>query len=141
MRKLLLLLLLIIAMPVIGRLAIPVTTGIVQDDVKASIERGKEVYTLNCLSCHQVNGEGLSGVYPPLAKSNHLTKDQGKSITIILTGQHEEINVNGVKYNIPMAAMNYLTDQQIADVLNYIGKSWGNEFNTVTPSQVKAKRN
>ena len=111
-----------------------------QDEVAQSVERGKEVYTSQCISCHQPNGEGLSGVYPPLAGSDHLSKDQEKSISIILKGQNEEINVKGIKYSVPMPAMNSLTDQQIADVLNYMGRSWGNQFNVVTPSQVKAKR-
>jgi nitrite reductase (NO-forming) len=112
-----------------------------QDDLAQSVERGKEVYTSQCMSCHQPNGEGLSGVYPPLAGSDHLTKDQEKSISIILMGQNEEITVKGIKYTVPMPAINSLTDQQIADVLNYMGRSWGNEFNPVTPSQVKSKRN
>jgi mono/diheme cytochrome c family protein len=111
-----------------------------QDELSGSLERGKEVYILNCLGCHQAAGEGLSGVYPPLAKSDHLSTDQSKSITILLKGQQEEIIVNGASYSVPMAPLNQLTDQQVADVLNYIGNSWGNQFNTVTPSQVKSKR-
>lgn len=111
-----------------------------QDELAQSVERGKEVYTAQCMSCHQPNGEGLSGVYPPLAGSDHLTKDQEKSISIILEGQNEEITVKGTKYSVPMPAMNTLTDQQIADVLNYMGRSWGNQFNEVTPAQVKSKR-
>jgi mono/diheme cytochrome c family protein len=111
-----------------------------QDELAQSVERGKEVYSAQCMSCHQPNGEGLSGVYPPLAGSDHLTKDQEKSISIILKGQNEQITVKGTKYSVPMPAMNTLTDQQIADVLNYMGHSWGNQFNTVTPAQVKSKR-
>ncbi len=111
-----------------------------QDEIARSVERGKEVYTAQCMSCHQANGEGLSGVFPPLAGSDHLTRDQEKSISIILKGQNEEITVNGIKYSVPMAAMNTLTDQEVADVLNYIGRSWGNQFNAVTPAQVKSQR-
>jgi len=48
--------------------------------------------------------------------------------------------VNGIKYNIPMAPVSHLSDQEIADVLNYIGSSWGNTFNRVTPAEVKAQR-
>jgi len=112
-----------------------------QDEVAQSVERGKAVYNAQCMSCHMAKGEGLPGVYPPLAGSDHLSKDQDKSISIILKGQNEEITVNGTKYSVPMAAMNSLSDQQVADVLNYIGNSWGNQFNTVTPAQVKSKRN
>jgi len=111
-----------------------------QDEMAQSVERGKEVYTAQCMNCHQPNGEGLSGVYPPLAGSDHLTRDQEKSISIILKGQNEEITVKGTTYSVPMPAMNSLTDQQIADVLNYVGHSWGNQFNAVTPAQVKSKR-
>jgi nitrite reductase (NO-forming) len=111
-----------------------------QDEMAQSVERGKEVYTAQCMSCHQPNGEGLSGVYPPLAGSDHLTKDQEKSISVILEGQNEEITVKGTTYSVPMPAMNSLTDQQVADVLNYMGRSWGNQFNAVTPAQVKSKR-
>ena len=111
-----------------------------QDETAKSVERGKEVYTAQCMSCHQANGEGLPGVYPPLAGSDHLSKDQEKSILVILKGQNEEYMVKGIKYSVPMPAMNSMTDQQIADVLNYMGRSWGNQFNTVTPAQVKSKR-
>lgn len=112
-----------------------------QDEIAQSVARGKDVYITQCMGCHQANGEGLSGVYPPLAGSDHLTKNQDKSIAIILNGQNEEITVNGTKYSVPMPALNSLTDQEVADVLNYMGQSWGNQFNVVTPAQVKSKRN
>jgi nitrite reductase (NO-forming) len=135
------LLLIILVLPAMYSAIIPRRLTPSQDEVAKSVERGKEVYTTQCMSCHQANGEGLSGVYPPLAGSDHLTKDQEKSIVIILMGQNEEITVKGIKYSVPMPAMNSLTDQQIADVLNYMGHSWGNQFNVVTPDQVKSKRN
>jgi mono/diheme cytochrome c family protein len=112
-----------------------------QDEVAQSVARGKDVYITQCMGCHQANGEGLSSVYPPLAGSDHLSKNQDKSISIILAGQNEEITVNGTKYSVPMPAISTLTDQEVADVLNYIGHSWGNQFNVVTPAQVKSKRN
>lgn len=116
------------------------TPGVFQEIPAESISRGKDIYAAQCLSCHQMNGEGLAGVYPPLSKSDHLTKDQSSSITVLLKGQSEPITVNGIKYSIPMAPMNQLSDQEIADVLNYIGTSWGNDFKGVTAAEVKAKR-
>lgn len=133
-------LLFLLALPGIYSIPVPRVMIPSQDETAQSVERGKEVYAAQCMSCHQTNGDGLSGVYPPLAGSDHLTKDQDKSIAVILKGQNEEITVNGTKYSVPMPAMNSLTDQQVADVLNYIGHSWGNQFNTVTPAQVKSKR-
>lgn len=108
--------------------------------LQESMKRGKEVYTLYCQSCHLGNGEGIEGVNPPVAKTNYL-KDAKKNIDIILNGQSGEITVNGKKYNAFMPAQNYLTDQQIADVLNYIRNSWGNKYPIITPAQVKVERN
>lgn len=104
-----------------------------------SMERGNEVYILHCQSCHMENGEGIEGVNPPVAKTTYL-KDTKKNIGIILNGQTGEVTVNGKKYNAIMNPMNYLDDQQIADVLNYIRNSWGNKYPIVTPAQVKAER-
>jgi nitrite reductase (NO-forming) len=84
-------------------------------------------------------GEGLEGVYPPLAKTNYL-KDTKKLIEIVLKGQSGEIMVNGKKYNTDMPAQAYLTDEQIADVLTYVRSSWGNKYPAVKPTQVKAQR-
>lgn len=108
-------------------------------DLQESMKRGKEVYTLYCQNCHMENGEGTEGVNPPLAKTTYL-KDIKKNIGYILNGQTGEITVNGKKYNAIMNPLNYLDDQQIADVLNYVRNSWGNKYPAVTPAQVKAER-
>jgi mono/diheme cytochrome c family protein len=106
---------------------------------KQDKKKGKELYILNCQSCHMENGEGLEGVYPPLAKTNYL-KDTKKIIDIILNGQSGEITVNGKNYNTDMPAQANLSDQQIADVLTYIRSSWGNKYPAIKSTQVKAQR-
>lgn len=110
--------------------------------LEQSIKRGAELYTTNCLSCHMQNGEGLDGVYPPLAKADFLAKDKTgkKAIGAVLNGLEGELVVNGKSYNVPMPAQNYLTDEQIADVLNYVRNSWGNKAKAITESMVKAER-
>ncbi|MES2005228.1 MAG: cytochrome c [Bacteroidota bacterium] len=106
-----------------------------------SIEKGKEVYTTYCQNCHMADGKGTSGVFPPLAKSDYLKKPVKLMIDNILKGQTGEVTVNGVKYNGQMLPLNYLTDEQVADVLNYVYNSWGNKSATaVTPAQVKKAR-
>jgi mono/diheme cytochrome c family protein len=108
-------------------------------DLKASIERGKEVYDANCTSCHMEKGEGLEGAFPPLAKSDYLMADKARSIKQILNGASGEVVVNGKTYNGEMPAMD-LTDEQVSDVLNYVRNSWGNKGAAVTPAEVKAQR-
>jgi mono/diheme cytochrome c family protein len=109
-------------------------------DLKQSIKRGADVYLIQCLQCHQENGEGLEGVYPPLTKSDYLMADKKRSILQTLKGVSGEIKVNGKIYNGEMAAFETLTDEEISDVLNYVRNSWGNKGAAVTPSEVKGLR-
>jgi mono/diheme cytochrome c family protein len=108
-------------------------------DLKASITRGKDVYTTYCLSCHQENGEGIESVYPPLAKSDYLMADKKRSIQQVLKGVTGEIKVKGVVYNTDMPGVD-ISDQEVSDVLNYIRNSFGNKGAAVSPSEVKALR-
>src|SRR6187402_3007147 len=73
-------------------------------DLKASITRGQEVYTGNCMSCHLEQGEGIENVYPPLAKSDYLKGDKNKLTNQVLHGISGEIKVNDVTYNGEMTA-------------------------------------
>lgn len=110
-------------------------------DLKKSIERGTEVYNTYCITCHLVGGNGIADVYPPLAKTTYLKNPAKTLINIILLGQNGEITVDNKTYNGQMPAQNYLTDEQVADVLNYTRNSFGNKIPTaITPQQVKALR-
>lgn len=108
-------------------------------DLKASILRGKEIYTMQCMSCHMEAGEGLEGVYPPLAKSDYLMADKKRSIQQVLYGVSGEMKVNGVVYNSEMQGFD-LSDEEASDVVNYIRNSWGNKGEAVKPSDVKSSR-
>lgn len=108
-------------------------------DLKASIARGKDVYTAQCISCHQEQGEGIEDVFPPLAKSDYLMADKTRSIKQTLQGVSGEITVNGKKYSGEMTGFD-LTDEEVSDVLNYIRNSWGNKGAAVTPQEVVAAR-
>ncbi|MDO5979988.1 c-type cytochrome [Flavivirga spongiicola] len=96
------------------------------DPLKESIQRGHEIYTDFCVSCHLPNGKGVEKVYPPLANSDYLIKNREASIRGIKYGQKSEIVVNGQTYNGYMAPMG-LSNDEVADVMNYITNSWGNK--------------
>ena len=108
-------------------------------DLKASIARGKEVYTTYCISCHMEQGEGIEGIYPPLAKSDYLMKDKKRAIQQVLYGVSGPIKVNGKDYDTEMTGFD-LNDQEASDVVNYIRNSFGNKGGVVTPAEVKAVR-
>lgn len=104
-------------------------------DLKASMERGKSVYEAQCMSCHMAEGEGLAGVFPPLAKADYL-KNKSRLVKIVLLGARGPMKVNGVEYNGEKAGFS-LTDEQVSDVLNYIRNSWGNKGEPVRPAEVQ----
>jgi nitrite reductase (NO-forming) len=108
-------------------------------DLKASIERGKSIYTTQCITCHLEQGEGIATVYPPLAKSDYLMADKVRSIKQVLNGVTGTITVNGVAYDGVMTGFD-MTDTEVSDVLNYIRNSFGNKGAAVTPADVKTAR-
>jgi mono/diheme cytochrome c family protein len=108
-------------------------------NLKESIERGKDIYITNCLTCHLDQGEGIEDVYPPLAKADYLMADKKRSIHQVLYGATGEMKVNGEIYNTEMVGID-LNDQQASDVLNYIRNSFGNKGSAVTPDEVKVSR-
>jgi nitrite reductase (NO-forming) len=108
-------------------------------DLKASTERGKEIYLRNCISCHMEQGEGLEGIFPPLAKSDYMLADKKRAIQQTLYGVSGEMTVNGKLYNGEMNAFD-LTDEQTSDLMNYIFNSFENKVGAITPADVKAAR-
>ena len=106
-------------------------------DLKSSIARGQEIYSVQCITCHMEKGEGIEGAFPPLAKSDYLMADKIRSIKQIRSGVSGEIKVNGAIYNGDMPAVE-LTDEQVSDVLNFVRNSWGNKGEAIKPGDVKA---
>ena len=102
--------------------------------LEQSITDGEEIYLDFCIQCHLDNGEGVSGVFPPLAKSDYLMNNIEMSIRGLKYGLSGPIVVNGEQYNGIMQNQG-LDDVEIADVMNYILNNWGNEFNKVITAE------
>jgi nitrite reductase (NO-forming) len=106
------------------------------------IEKGKQVYMNLCFACHQPDGKGLPGAFPPLARSDYMLADRDRSIRTVLKGMTGPVTVNGVTYNSAMPPQEaVLTDTQVADVLTYVYNAWGNTGDAFKAEQVKAIRN
>ena len=104
--------------------------------LEQSIADGKEIYNDFCVQCHLDNGEGVSGVFPPLAKSDYLLKNVEMSIRGLKYGLSGPIVVNGEEYNGVMQNQG-LDNLEIADVMNFILNNWGNESKEIiTENQV-----
>ena len=101
---------------------------------------GESTYKAACLACHQANGKGLPGAFPPLAGSDYLLKDKVRAITTVLHGKTGPIVVNNQKFDSVMPPMQQLSDVEIANVLTYVSNAWGNKGWLVSATDVKAAR-
>lgn len=99
---------------------------------------GKTIYTNFCMQCHGANGQGVPNIYPPLAGSDWLSEKRTESIHAVKYGLNGKIKVNGKTYDNVMLPLG-LTNQEIADVMNYVMTSWGNtQEKPVTEDEVSA---
>ena len=101
---------------------------------------GEVLFKGTCSACHQDQGQGIPGVFPPLAKSDYLMADKQRSIRVVLEGLQGRIDVNGVGYQNVMPPLANLTDHEIADVLTYVRNAFGNQGEAVTDAEVAAVR-
>ena len=107
---------------------------------------GKKNYELVCITCHQSNGQGVPGVYPPLADSEWVNGSEERIIRIVLHGLKGPVTVKGTTYGTAampvfgkVAGSGYnWSDDKIAAVLTYVRASFGNKASAITPEQVAA---
>lgn len=108
-------------------------------DMAERILFGQRVYDQNCLACHQPDGMGISGAFPPLAGSDYLLSEPERAINVLLKGMSGKVTVSGKEYNGVMPAVQ-LSDEKVANVLTFILNTWGNNGGEIKPSQVAEKR-
>lgn len=107
-----------------------------QDQIGA----GQQLFAGTCSVCHQANGAGLPGVFPPLAKSDWLSQDAKRAIDVVLHGLSGKVKVNGKDYDSVMPPMNQLNDDEVANILTYVLNSWGNPGGSISADDVKKRR-
>jgi cytochrome c oxidase subunit 2 len=87
--------------------------------VEELVARGESLYAVNCVACHQTNGQGISGIFPALAGSDIVLNNKERNIEILMEG------VQGAAMN----SFSYLSEVELAAVITYTRQSWGNENN------------
>ncbi|QRO34376.1 nitrite reductase, copper-containing [Chromobacterium violaceum] len=117
----------------------PVNAEPPQTREPAPADHGRAVFSKNCVVCHQANAQGLDGVFPPLANSDLIQKNPLEAAKIIVGGRAGPITVNGVGYNGVMPALD-LSDQEVADALNYVSTQFNHGKPVVTVDEVKKLR-
>ena len=103
--------------------------------VEDQVNAGQVLFAGTCSTCHQANGAGMPGVFPPLAKSDYIAADPKRVPQIILHGLQGPVKVNGQDYNSLMPPMSQLTDDEVANIATYVLNSWGNPGGHVSKAE------
>jgi nitrite reductase (NO-forming)/hydroxylamine reductase len=104
------------------------------------ISHGEKLYVANCAACHQTNGKGLTGAFPPLVESDYIAESPMNAVAAVINGLSGKITVNGTNYTSVMPNLSYLSDSDVADVVTYVINSFGNKGGEVNAAQVAAAR-
>lgn len=103
---------------------------------------GQQIYNNNCASCHQASGLGISGVFPPLSRSEWVTGEDPRLVArILLYGMVGPVTVAGVEYNSmmpPFGAM--FSDEELAALATFIRSNWDNKASPVTADIIAEER-
>jgi nitrite reductase (NO-forming) len=111
----------------------------VVDSAGIKYPEGEAVYNKTCVACHQSNGEGVAGAFPPLAGADYMLADKNRAIHQVIHGSSGEIVVNGTTYNGIMPPQE-LTFEEVRDVMNYVLNAWGNKGGEVTLQDVENQK-
>ena len=101
---------------------------------------GAQVFTANCVACHQAHGKGLPGVFPPLDGSEWVNGDERVLANILLHGINGDITVAGQAFKGSMPAFAQLSDAELAAVLSHVRSAWSNKSGAVSPDLLGKER-
>lgn len=108
--------------------------------VKVDESLGARIYNSYCASCHQADGKGATGRFPPIYATDWVSGDKNRLIGIVLNGLEGSIEVNGEIYDNVMPPHTFLDDEEVAALLSHIRQNFGNAASAVSPEEVAAVR-
>lgn len=115
------------------------TPDIVRDDLQKSLSAGEKLYNTFCGTCHQKDGKGVPGRFPPLTP-NPFIRDSKKLTEIALHGLSGSVEIDGEVYDGVMPPHNFLSDQDLASILTFIRGNFGNQLPEVTQEYIRENR-
>lgn len=103
---------------------------------------GKTLYAQHCATCHQLDGLGVEGHYPPLAGNGVTTMSDPRALVLVtLNGLKPLPTASGAPMPAEMPAFAaQLSDAEVASILSYVRSNWGNRAGAVKADEVKAMR-
>jgi mono/diheme cytochrome c family protein len=110
------------------------------ESIKVAIDGGA-IFQSQCAACHQAAGQGIPGVFPPLAESEWVNGKPEVLINILLHGVNGKLNVKNIEYNGQMPAFkDKFKDNELAALLSYIRSAWGNKADAVDVNLISSVR-
>ena len=98
---------------------------------------GAALFSAHCSACHQANGQGVPGAFPPLAGSEWMLADAAVPVAIVHDGLQGKIEVAGNTFQGVMPKFGgQLSDAELAAVLSYTRSQWGNDASEISESTV-----
>lgn len=99
--------------------------------------QGEGLYLMHCGNCHQADGSGLGRLIPPLSKNATLSNNRNQIMCVIKYGLEGTLKIDGLEYDGKMPGNAELTNLEIAEIMTFVGNSWGNSIGIVLSSDVE----
>ncbi|GAA4333678.1 hypothetical protein GCM10023149_40600 [Mucilaginibacter gynuensis] len=131
-----------IKLKIISLLCLAIALAVVscQSDAEIEFKRyytsGSVIYQTRCQNCHGKNGEGLLTLMPPLTDTVFIAKNRAQLPCYLQNGLSGIINVSGKFFDNKMPPAN-LAPIEIAEVLTYVGNSFGNKTGVINLNEVE----
>ncbi len=109
------------------------------DHLEKHLEESARLYNTFCGTCHQRDGQGVKGRFPPLVRTDWVL-DKEKLIEVTLRGMSGSLEVDGESYNSVMPPHAFLSDDQLASILSYVRNRFGEGAHDVLPEEVAMRR-
>ena len=114
----------------------------VHDDLTPTlVVAGQKLYNLHCGACHQADGKGDGTRFPPLAGSEWVMGPKSELIEIVLQGKQGAITVKGEEFLGVMPPLNYLSDQEISQILTFVRIKFGDNASGIEANEIQRIRN
>lgn len=108
---------------------------------KGELAEGAQIYNTYCAGCHQRDGKGATGRFPPIASTDWVSGDKNRLVEIVLNGLEGSITVNGENYNSVMPPHHFMKNEDLATLLTYIRQNYGNSASPIIAQEVEEVRN
>lgn len=108
-------------------------------ETKEAVIEGKTLYNTYCASCHKEDGKGIEGNFPPLHQTEAVRNSE-RFLQSVFKGVNGKIEVNSVIYEGQMPAFNFLKDEEIQAITNYIRSNFGNQYSEIGLEEIKVAR-